>query len=107
VHGSVEEHVDAIAERITALGGIARGTVAAVARATCLAPYPEEISAGPAHVAALADRLADFGRRVRTDIAAATRLDDAGTADLLTGISRDVDKQLWFLEAHLHAATAK
>jgi DNA-binding ferritin-like protein len=25
------------------------------------------------------------------------------TADLLTGISRDVDKYLWFLEAHLQA----
>ena len=25
---------------------------------------------------------------------------DAGTADLLTEISRGVDKQLWFLEAH-------
>jgi len=24
-------------------------------------------------------------------------------ADLFTGISRDSDKDLWFLEAHLHA----
>ena len=28
---------------------------------------------------------------------------DADTSDLLTGISRDVDKYLWFLEAHLQA----
>ena len=28
---------------------------------------------------------------------------DADTADLLTGISREVDKYLWFLEAHLQA----
>jgi starvation-inducible DNA-binding protein len=28
---------------------------------------------------------------------------DAGTADLFTAISRDSDKHLWFLEAHLHA----
>ena len=27
----------------------------------------------------------------------------ADTADLFTGISRDNDKYLWFLEAHLHA----
>ena len=27
----------------------------------------------------------------------------ADTADLVTGIARDLDKQLWFLEAHLHA----
>jgi len=31
----------------------------------------------------------------------------AGTAELFTGISRDVDQQLWFLEAHLQAGTAK
>jgi starvation-inducible DNA-binding protein len=28
---------------------------------------------------------------------------DADTADLFTGISRDLDRQPWFLEAHLHA----
>ena len=30
-------------------------------------------------------------------------LGDADTADLFTGISRETDKYLWFLEAHLHA----
>jgi starvation-inducible DNA-binding protein len=28
-------------------------------------------------------------------------LADAGTADLFTGLSRNLDKRLWFLEAHL------
>jgi starvation-inducible DNA-binding protein len=104
VHGNVEEHVDALAERITALGGTALGTLGAAARGSSLAPYPESISAGPAHVAALADRLADFGRKVRQAIAAANKLDDADSADLFTEISRDVDKYLWFLEAHLNDA---
>jgi starvation-inducible DNA-binding protein len=36
-------------------------------------------------------------------IDATARLGDADTADLFTGISRDNDKYLWFLEAHLHA----
>jgi starvation-inducible DNA-binding protein len=102
LHDNVEEHVDALAERITALGGTALGTVAAVARNTSLARYPENISAGHEHVAALADRLADFGTKVRAGIAAAAKLDDADTSDLFTAISRDVDKYLWFLEAHLH-----
>ena len=101
LHDNVEEHVDTIAERITALGGTPLGTIAAVARGSSLAPYPEAISAGPDHVAALADRLADFGRKARAAIASTAKLDDADTADLFTAISRDVDKYLWFLEAHL------
>ena len=40
---AIEEHVDTIAERVTALGGTAAGTVAAVARATSLKAYPEEL----------------------------------------------------------------
>ena len=35
--------------------------------------------------------------------AAASDLGAADTADLFTGISRQSDKDLWFLEAHLHA----
>ena len=103
LHDNVEEQVDSLAERITALGGTALGTVGAAARGSSLAPYPENISAGPAHLAALADRLADFGRKVRQAIAVAAKLDDADSADLFTEISRDADKYLWFLEAHLHA----
>src|SRR2546421_5019461 len=39
---NIEEHIDTLAERVTALGGTARGTLAAVARSTSLRPYPEE-----------------------------------------------------------------
>ena len=99
----LEDHIDTIAERVTALGGTARGTLAAVARATTLRPYPEDISDGTAHVDALSAALAAFGAKVRAGIDAATRLADADSADLFTGISRETDKDLWFLEAHLHA----
>src|SRR5246127_3130485 len=94
----VEDHVDELAERVTALGGTARGTLAAAARATTLRPYPEDISEGLAHVDALSASLAAFGAKVRAGIDTAARLGDADTADLLTGISRETDKDLWFLE---------
>jgi starvation-inducible DNA-binding protein len=100
---SVEDHIDTIAERVTALGGTAHGTLAAVARGTSLRPYPEDISEGLAHVDALSAALADFGARVRGAIDSADKLGDADTADLFTGVSRENDKYLWFLEAHLHA----
>jgi starvation-inducible DNA-binding protein len=98
----VEDHIDTVAERVTALGGIAHGTIAAVSRATTLKPYPRDITEGAQHVDALSAALADFGAKVRKAIDESARAGDAGTSDLFTGISREIDKDLWFLEAHLH-----
>ena len=97
----LEPHIDDIAERITTLGGTALGTVRVAAQNSTLAEYPLEITDGAAHVDALSTALADFGAMVRSDIDATAELGDADTADLLTGISRSVDKLLWFVEAHL------
>jgi len=100
---SIEEHVDELAERITALGGTAYGTIAAAARTSSLTPYPEDIVEGLAHVDALAAALAHFGKKIRKGIDDAGKLGDADTADLYTEISRETDKYLWFLEAHLQS----
>jgi starvation-inducible DNA-binding protein len=102
VHTNIEEHVDTIAERITALGGTALGTVQAAARSSSLLPYPEDLADGVAHLEALSDRLAGFGKKIRAAITESDDLGDADSADLFTGISRDADKYLWFLEAHLN-----
>jgi starvation-inducible DNA-binding protein len=99
----IEDHTDTLAERITALGGIAHGTIAAVSRASSLKQYPGDITDGIQHVDALSTSVADFGTKVRKGIDDASRLGDADTSDLFTEISREIDKDLWFLEAHLHA----
>ena len=99
----VEHHVDAIAERVTQLGGVAYGTVQVVQSKTQLPPYPTEIFEGPAHVAALSDSFAAFGTAVRAAIDVADQAGDKDTADLFTGISRGIDKALWFIEAHSQA----
>ena len=100
---AVEAHIDLIAERITTLGGTAYGTVRTAAQKSSLSEYPLEIVDGPSHVDALSTALADFGRLVRRDIDEATNLGDADTADVLTEISRETDKNLWFVEAHIQA----
>jgi starvation-inducible DNA-binding protein len=41
------------------------------------------------------------GKLVREAIDKTGALGDADTADLSTGISRDIDKRLWLIEAHL------
>ena len=99
----IEDHIDTLAERITALGGTANGTIAAVSRTTSLKPYPNDISEGAQHVDALSASVAHFGAKVRKAVDDSARAGDAGTSDLFTGISREIDKDLWFLEAHLHA----
>lgn len=103
VADGVEGHIDDLAERIAQFGGQVAGTLAQAARATSLTPYPADVAAGADHVAAMADALAQFAALVRTDIDSAAKLGDAGTADLFTEISRDIDKLLWFVEAHAQA----
>jgi len=52
-------------------------------------------------VEALSSALAAFGRVSRKGIDEVAELGDADTADILTEISRGIDKWLWFVEAHL------
>lgn len=89
---------DDIAERAVELGGVAGGATQTVARATSLAPYPPEIITETEHLKAIADRLGAFAREA---IDAADEAGDKATADLFTGVSRQVDKELWLVEAHL------
>ena len=97
----LEGPVDDIAERVTALGGIARGTARMVARESRLPELPGDSFDGMAVVAALADRYAVLGASTRAAIETAGTAGDADTSDLFTGVSRGLDKALWFLEAHL------
>lgn len=95
-----EEYVDLLAERIAQFGGTAEGTIRMAAKKTQLPEYPLAITSGKDHVVALSSSLAYFGELIRKAINQATEVGDAGTADLFTEISRGVDKQLWFVEAH-------
>lgn len=104
VHDEVEGFVDLIAERITTLGHIADGRIQSTAANTGLNEYPLAAAGGEAHLRALAASIAQFAKHVRADIDLATQAGDADTADIFTQISREIDKQLWLLEAHLYTA---
>jgi starvation-inducible DNA-binding protein len=99
--GELEEYVDMVAERITALGGTAMGTARIAASGSALPEYPYDAVEGIEHVTALAERFGAYAAHVREAIAQTDRLGDLDTADLYTEISRTIDKRLWFLEAHL------
>ena len=101
---SVLGFVDELAERATALGGLATGTVRMAADATSLDEYPLDAIAGEETVHVVADRLAAYGASVREAIEVTdSDLGDMDTSDLFVEISRAIDKHLWFVEAHLQA----
>ena len=100
VNSDVEQYVDLLAERVVQLGGVAEGTARCAAERSTLGEYPLNISDGLEHVDALSTALASFARVCRKEIEQAEEAGDADTADILTEISRGVDKWLWFVEAH-------
>jgi starvation-inducible DNA-binding protein len=92
---------DDLAERATEIGGYATGTVRMAAANSRLPEIPTDIDAGREYLEALVERYGTHANNTRAAIDTATNAGDADTADLLTEISRQLDKDLWFLQAHL------
>jgi starvation-inducible DNA-binding protein len=103
LHARLLEHIDLIAERATAIGGKAQGTARMAAAASRLEELPDDIDLGLEYVRALSDRYAALAASTRAAIDDADEAGDADTSDLFTEVSRALDKDLWFLEAHLQA----
>ena len=98
---TLEEPIDQVAERVTALGGVAKGTARMAAENSQVPEYPLDATAGLQHVKLLSDRYALVGKSYRAAIDTTDEWGDKDTADLCTDISRELDKSLWFLESHL------
>lgn len=101
IQGRVDVFADDIAERAVQLGGLVAGASQTVAKNSKLEAYPTDVSDEKQHLKLLADRLAAYGRSAREAIDASDEAGDKDTADLFTGVSRSIDKDLWFVEAHL------
>jgi len=104
VASHLEEQTDTIAERITALGGIANGTVREAASKSGLKEADLTASDGPSMLKFLVHNVAHHANALRQAVEESNDLDDAITADLFTQLTRELDKDLWFLEAHLTQA---
>jgi starvation-inducible DNA-binding protein len=103
LYGHLEGGVDLLAERAVQLGGVALGTaqeVAGVAPADATAQLPD----GSACVAWVAERAARASARLYQGIAEAEDAGDPVTADILTGLARQIDKDFWWVRAHLDGA---
>lgn len=99
----VESYSDMIAERAGGVGSAAFGTVQVATKRSYLVPYALGVADVEEHIFAVSAALAAFGQSIRDTAAQATGFGDADTADLLTEVSRGVDRQLWFVESHAPA----
>ncbi len=91
---------DLIAERAVILGGIARGTAEVVSDQTTMTPYPVEEKEIQIHIEALRERFLDVGEKVRAALEEAGEIGDDDTEDLFTEVSRQIDKDAWFIGAN-------
>ena len=99
----LEDHIDTIAERITALGGVANGTIREAAAKSSLPEADLTAADGPAMIKILVHNVGHYTNALRSAIQEADDLDDAVTVDLFTSVTREMDKDLWFIEAHIQS----
>ena len=104
VASHLEEQTDTIAERISTLGGVANGTVREAAAKSGLKEADLTASDGASMLKFLVHNVAHHANAMREAVQESNDLDDAITADLFTQLTRELDKDLWFLEAHVTSA---
>ena len=97
----VEGEVDILAERATSLGGTALGTLQEISKNTQIRIYPVDIFSAKEHLEHLTHNFAILGELSRNNIKATEELGDIATGDVYIELVRMLDKNLWFLEAHL------
>ena len=101
VAARIADQADVMAEQVQTLSGRAMGTLESVAKATKMTPYPTDLVKEADHIRAVCDRIADVGARVRQSISEVGDAGDQDTMDIFIGFSRQLDKDLWFIESHL------
>ena len=92
---------DELAERAGQLGAVAEGTLDVIAKRSSVPKAPLMVEHADQWVKVVAEALASCANAARANIDAADDAEDAITADLLTRITGESDKQLWFVESHL------
>lgn len=97
----LRESSDLMAERAVTIGGHADGTSQAVSKSSNMEAYPADITDIEAHINALLERFNVIGSNVRQSIEEVGEAGDEGSADVLTEVVRQIDKDAWFIGANI------
>lgn len=99
---AVDNHSDAIAERIRQLGVVVSASSAEFSKSNRLPEFPSgELNSTSAITAVCASIQATVAG-IREGISASEeKVDEPITADILTGMSGELEVQLWLLDSHL------
>jgi starvation-inducible DNA-binding protein len=100
---SIEGQIDGIAERLTALGGVANGTVRQAANHSTLPEYNVDAVTGPDHLRAMIDLIATYAANLREGARIAGEAGDEPTHDFFNQMIVDTEQHLYFLESHLES----
>jgi starvation-inducible DNA-binding protein len=100
VYGHLGEHIDKVAERIRAIGGVAPGSMKEYLEMATLTE--ERGESRPTHEM-LSKLVADLEHLSRTGRQLAGEVDgDEGTMNLLADFVEQIDKDAWFVRTHLN-----
>lgn len=95
-------YIDALAERITALGGTAMGTVRMAAISSILPEFPYNEFNEEVYLDAIATRLAIMAKAFREKGSIIKEAGDPTTENYLLETAMEIDKLLYFVESHLN-----
>lgn len=102
-YSAIDEDIDAVAERIRALGGKSPATLSEFIKASTLKEHPGKYLSAKVMIAnLLADHEAVI-RNLRKDIEVCNDVDDTGTEDFLTQLMEKHEKTAWMLRATLES----
>lgn len=100
LYNTAADYVDEIAERLLAIGGKPAATMAEYLKVATIQEASGENSAEQMVETLIAD-FTSIADGLKSGIEVAGEHDDDSTADLLTGMMTDVEKQNWMLSAYL------
>jgi len=100
-YDALAENIDAIAERVRKLGGIAFGTLDEFKQNSAIEEQPGVVPSAEGMIRNLLHDHETVIQQLRKDIDKTDEINDMTTNDFLIGLAEDHEKIAWMLRAHL------